>query len=677
MKRGIAFFMTCTAMVPAMAQAADGNVFTLGEVAVSTQDRAEDNSTSHSVTAEDIRQFNRDTLDQALLLEPGTSFIKRGQRNETSVYIRGFDARQVPVLIDGIPIYVPYDGYVDMGRFTTWDLSEIQVTKGATSALAGLNAMGGVVNLVSRRPTRPMEAEVRAQASFDGDGAFNGWQTGANGGARIDQFWAQAGITYTEKDHYRMPSAWNGPGLYAENGGFRENSDSTDYKLNFKLGYAPNATDEYAINLISQSGEKGNPPNATDTTTGSGQRRAWRWPAWDKNSLYWLSKTGFANSGYVKTRLYYDTFKNRLDDYTTNSAGTDYSYSTVTNSSWYNDYTVGGSAELGGKLVDWNTLKGAVHYKKDTHRERAAQGIKVGTTNIYSEPWQKTSDETLSLALEDTFHLSPAWDVTPGASYDLRFAGRSDDYNTSTGKMVEVGGQDSKVFNPQIGTVWRFSDSGDAHANIAHRSRFPSLKDLYSQSFGTKLQNANLRPEKVITYEIGASEQVWGNTRLTGNAFYNDIADSIEAVAVSSSVSQNQNVGDARSYGYELGVKSLPLPKWEFGGSYTYTHSWNELMGRRMLGVPLHKVFAYAKYDVFDTVSVQAAATFQSGMLSLGQTSDYTDAYALFDLKADWDVTPWLTAELGVKNLFDALYMPNPGYPEEGRNFFTGVRATF
>lgn len=64
-------------------------------------------------------------------------------------------------------------------------------------------------------------------------------------------------------------------------------------------------------------------------------------------------------------------------------------------------------------------------------------------------------------------------------------------------------------------------------------------------------------------------------------------------------------------------------------------------------------------------------------MLSLGQTSDYTDAYTLVDVKANWDVTPWLSAEAGVKNLFDKVYMPNPGYPEEGRNYFTGLRATF
>ena len=78
-----------------------------------------------------------------------------GARNEGMVYVRGFDLRQVPLFIDGVPVYVPYDGYVDLDRFVTDDLSEVRVTKGMTSVLIGPNALGGAINLVTKRPTRP------------------------------------------------------------------------------------------------------------------------------------------------------------------------------------------------------------------------------------------------------------------------------------------------------------------------------------------------------------------------------------------------------------------------------------------------------------------------------------------------------------------------------------------
>ncbi|MEZ4908300.1 MAG: Plug domain-containing protein [Saprospiraceae bacterium] len=42
---------------------------------------------------------------------------KSGSRNENTVYLRGFDIRSIPIFIDGIPVYIPYDGYVYFGRF--------------------------------------------------------------------------------------------------------------------------------------------------------------------------------------------------------------------------------------------------------------------------------------------------------------------------------------------------------------------------------------------------------------------------------------------------------------------------------------------------------------------------------------------------------------------------------
>ena len=59
------------------------------------------------------------------------------------ISVRGFDSRQVPLFIDGIPVYVPYDGYVDFNRFSTADLAAIQVAKGFSSMAYGPNTLGG------------------------------------------------------------------------------------------------------------------------------------------------------------------------------------------------------------------------------------------------------------------------------------------------------------------------------------------------------------------------------------------------------------------------------------------------------------------------------------------------------------------------------------------------------
>ncbi|MEG0883901.1 MAG: Plug domain-containing protein, partial [Janthinobacterium sp.] len=99
------------------------------------------------VSRAEMRRFNRDNVGDALNLLSGVS-LSTNARNEKTVAIRGFDARQVPLYIDGIPVYVPYDGYVDFNRFTTSDLAAIQVAKGYSSVAYGANTLGGAINLV-------------------------------------------------------------------------------------------------------------------------------------------------------------------------------------------------------------------------------------------------------------------------------------------------------------------------------------------------------------------------------------------------------------------------------------------------------------------------------------------------------------------------------------------------
>jgi iron complex outermembrane receptor protein len=88
-----------------------GTPFNLGRIEVNVAD-----STPIAATVDESEYRQRDlrVVTDALNLLPGVSMQRIGPRNERGVFIRGFDVRQVPLYIDGIPVYVPYDGYVDM-----------------------------------------------------------------------------------------------------------------------------------------------------------------------------------------------------------------------------------------------------------------------------------------------------------------------------------------------------------------------------------------------------------------------------------------------------------------------------------------------------------------------------------------------------------------------------------
>src|SRR5204863_8973118 len=100
------------------------------------------------------------TVDKAIEYLPGVSIDHKAPRNQTGVSIGGFDGRQVPLYLDGLPAYLPYDGYVDLTRYLTSDVGQVQVARGYSSPLLGPNVMGGVVNVVTRQPQKEAEGEV-------------------------------------------------------------------------------------------------------------------------------------------------------------------------------------------------------------------------------------------------------------------------------------------------------------------------------------------------------------------------------------------------------------------------------------------------------------------------------------------------------------------------------------
>lgn len=105
------------------------------------------------------------SLDRALDILPGVSASNSGgSRNEQLLFVRGFDRFQVPLTIDGIRVYLPADNRLDFARFLTADLSQVQVAKGYVSVLNGPGALGGTINLVTRRPEQEFEADA-AQGS--------------------------------------------------------------------------------------------------------------------------------------------------------------------------------------------------------------------------------------------------------------------------------------------------------------------------------------------------------------------------------------------------------------------------------------------------------------------------------------------------------------------------------
>jgi iron complex outermembrane recepter protein len=651
--------------------------FTLGQITV-TATRYDSGAVLDAlVDSEEIWRFDRSTLDEAVKLIPGvtSTFDANGRRNEHDIFVRGYGRWQVPLSIDGIRVYLPADNRLDFSRFLTDDLAQIQVQKGYASVLDGPGGLGGAINLVTRKPTRELEAEVRT-GLFSGGSDQEGWLGSARIGTRQGNYYAQLSGSYLDRDHWSLSDDFRPTAI--EDGGARNQSHNRDWRINAKLGFTPNETDEYSLSCTSQSGEKGAPLNVRNNPPVP-PNSYWSWPWWDIENLYWLSSTQLGAASYVKTRLFYNKFDNALyayDDatYTTQSANGRFR-------SIYDDKGHGGSVEIGSALTARNTLRAAVHYRRDEHSERNFNRPTHPTLSSV-EPLQRTDEDTWSVALENTYQPTSSFDLILGVSYDRNDLQRAQEFGAAGLFEYPTGGSDA--VNAQGAVHWRYDGSAELRASVSSRTRFPTLFERFSTRFGTAVPNPDLGPERGINYEIAWQGQAGAATNLTAAVFYNDVKNVIQTVIVTTTppqLTQTQNIGDGEYYGFELGVDARVLDSLRLGANYTYLHRQivDPLQpGFRPTGTPGNQAFAFASWAPLETLTITPSVEYADERWSDVTGGGYrkVGAYVLANLQVQYAVQS-VEIAVGGRNLTDRNFELAYGFPEAGRTWFAKARVSF
>jgi iron complex outermembrane receptor protein len=631
--------------------------FTLGVVEVIGEAVEKPAPGVETVTADDIAKQDRRDVAEALNLLPGVTVQNIGQRRERMIWIRGFNSRQVPIYIDGVPVYVPYDGNIDLARFGVDTLSQIVVTKGLTSVLYGPNALGGSVNLVSRRPTAPFEASAYAGFDLDREGDDQGYRSGGRIATNQGTWYAQATASMSKNDYFRLPSDFRA--TPNEDGGRRNNSASDDRLFTAKFGWTPNATDEYSLNYYRQDGEKQDPPYAG--TAPGVSARFWRWPDWNKESLYFISRTALGDSTDLRLRAYYDSFYNQLDSYDNAS------YTTQTRpyafSSTYDDFTTGASAELEQRWSPGQTTRIALHNKRDVHREVSAVGA----------PLQHFIDKTTSIAVEHEWKPVDAWTITPGVSYN-RLEGVQAD-NLITGTIMPFAVETNSASNAQIAVSYALDDANRLFAGVSRKTRFPTLKDRYSYRMGSALPNPDLAAERSTNIELGY-EGGAGVFHYRAALFQSRLTDAIDAITLAPTActsppcSQLQNIGVQRNRGIELSGDVDLTERLRIAASYTLLDRDN--LSRPEVtptDTPREKLFATISYDFATNWSVVASADSESRRYSSTNAARIAPGFTLYDTRVRWQAHEHIGVSAGVRNITDKRYMYEEGYPEAGRTY--------
>ena len=648
-------------LVAVFAARGGDEVFSLGDLVIrDTGDTALRTPSVSVVTEQSIRDAGAQTVDQALYLVPGVT-LQSGGKNSRHISIRGFEESELKVLVDGIPANETYFRTIDLSQIPAAAVSEIIVIRGLPSVLYGANSMGGVVNIVTKKGGEKPSASGEVLVSD-----YSTLHTALGGGFQESNINVHVTYAYQTSDGFPCSSDLDADDPYVgvkskyhENGGLRENSDYRKQALTGKVGYDTEPSKLY-LSFDWHDNVMGVPVE---------YNRYWRFTEWNQGQL---NLVGEQQCGpvMVKARGFYFMHDDTLEDDAEKTVA--YGGKSWFDKSAYDDYSAGGSVQADWDTAENNVLRGGMNYQFEQNRQRE-YNTKNAVGKVIRDGWSEDSvyeTEMWNFAAEDEWTWSK-WVTVLGVSYDL--------YQPVRSAEVEPGDSIGAA-NPQLTTRYTFSDEASVFAGAGRKTRFPHMKELYSEHAGG---NPDLDPEYTDTADAGLEVRPFAPEmplRLTLDVFYNDIRDRIESVSISDDESQYQNVGHAVTRGTELGLIYDPVTNVQVGAAYTFLDAWNEDTDQRLQYEPRHQLAGSCRWTVGWGVSVLAQVRYANDSveyLTDKKTGEYTHHlpdYVVCDAGVEKEWFNHVTLTLRADNVLDENYDIGNG-PMPGRQLWAGVRA--
>jgi outer membrane receptor protein involved in Fe transport len=582
-------------------------------------------ATVSTIVATDIGKLKPRDLSDVVKYIPG-SMVTFGDKDTYSLKLRGIGSNRIALLVDGVPVYEPYFSTFDLKTVSAGGIDTVQVTKGPSSVLYGPNTLGGLVNVITRRPSS------RPYLSLTGSyGDKDTKSLGADTSYSWKSFSLAASALYQASDGFTYPDPEAGKTL-------RANGDFERLNLSGKLYFTPSDKTEIMVSGGTYQSEYGMPP-ALFTQ----RARYWRFPKWDRSTLSAGGFTSLGGEAVLRFRGFYVNYINTLDWFA------DPAMTELDSSSTYDNSSYGGFALAEVPAGERNTLKASLLYQKDIARIQDDTGL----------PWDRYDQGTLSGGIEDEFRLTDRWKVIGGLSLDY-----IDKY---------AGGENNTSLNPLIGVKFTPNDDLDFHVSFARKSRFPSMRSLYSTSSG----NPDLLAESGTSFEFAAT---WnGPVYLTGTVFFNRFRNFIDTITLEGGTRLYVNVGEAHIYGFE--VQAQKKLSWlEATVNYTFLDPRNDTDDRPLDAQPKNNL----NFDV----SVLPAKGVRAGLYGLLGSKSWwwntrTNPATLLEIPAYFNLDGIVSYEfreryqvfMKLGNIFDNYFYTEPGFPWRGRYFEIGFRV--
>ena len=671
----------------------------LFEVVIVTAEaeKPESPTTISEVTAEELRTRTVNNLGEALELLPGVQFRVGRSKNEQQVTVRGFEQENVLILMDGIPISIPYEGQFNLQDIPAQNIESIKLVKGVGSALYGANQMGGVINIISKQG----EEKPHFSAQYEGSQyATHNIQVGH--GWKIGPFSYYGAFSHRESNGYPLPGTFtlpqdvldsmaaspsNPPSIpnvpIPPNSGSRDNADYSRNAFTLTGMVDLNPRNTLGVSFEHYDNEYGSPPAPIYREHKKGFfyfPRYWRFTDWNRSTVNVMEESRVSDGLTIKARFFYDAYDNLLNIYDGPTYTTQDRIGPPSGSSLYDDYDAGFSVYGYWKKIPRNEIRAALNYRRDVHEETFAGG-----------PKDRLSADTWSVGIEDEIKLNNKLALTPGISID--FYDKRERYQSSESLPP---GEDISSVNPQLGVSFDASTKVNLYGSVGRKSRFPTMRNLYADGVIGPQGNPDLKEESTIAVEIGS--KVFANSRLTlgGAFFYNNIDGLIN---FDNQIGRFEQYADAAITGFELSAKGRIADTTDAYFAYTFlrarSHSdvtidnniFEPLVYRpeELPYRPAHQVDFELRHRLSFGMEANLNGNFFSEAFyydhadpndnkTLTAIKSRLDSYFLLNAKISQKIIDGFRLYFAVENLTNKTYQTLFLYPAEGRTYRYGVR---
>ena len=576
------------------------------------------------ITGEELQQQQIRMVSDVLREVPGVAVSSSGPTGSlTQVRIRGSEGNQTLVMIDGIIVNNPAaSDEFDFGNLLAQEVERIEVLRGPQSALYGSDAVGGVINIVTRKGDGKPKMTLRAEG-----GSLNS----ADGLATI------SGGTDTHNYLFSATGLYTGNVSVAANGA--EKDPFSAGTLLAKGGFKPteeteiSAVGRYTRSLFHGDGFVGG-IGAVD----------------DKSST--LTNQAF---GRVQAAA------NLLDNTWQHILG----FSATTQDQEYRDSGTKTSTYTGNTaVIDYKT-----NYLLSTDAlVKANHTFTLGGDFTYNgvQSWSAWSDLDKS---NNEGSLVGQYQVTLLDALTLTGAVRQD-FNemfedSTTGRFTGA------YFFDRTGTKVR----GSYGTGVKN----PTMFELYGYTNGYQ-GNPDLKPEEAYGWDVGIDQQIWGNRVLGDVTYFNQ---RITDLITGSGQTSINMPGTSSIYGVEVGLTVVPLDNLSIRGAYTYTHGEDstgaELIRRapNIASVSVNYGFLDNKANVNLSVQYTGEQKDWAYDAMWNKSVVNLDPYTLVNLAASYQVTEKAQIYGRVENLLDEDYQQVYTYASPGIAAYGGVKVTF